>query len=147
MTDEQVEKLILKEIRKKDITYYDMKGLPNCGVDTNPEDKTTPLSDKGTRSNRFQSFFGSGRMKELLSVGQYNPYSDSIPLKISFQDLFRFWWNRCVEQELVVDEVLEDIFDYLTSLMAPPANQEEKMDMAPDFDRMPLLTPTERAAA
>jgi hypothetical protein len=43
--------------------------------------------------------------------------------------------------------VLEDIFEFFTSLMAPPAKEEEKMDMALDFDGMSLLTPAERAAA
>jgi hypothetical protein len=147
MTNEQVEELILNEIRKRDITYYDMKGLPNCGVDIHPEDKITPLSEKGIRRNRFTTYLGCDRMRELLSVGKYNPYRDEAPLKIPFQDLFRFWWNRCVEQDLVVDEILEDIFDYLTSLMAPPAKEEEKMDMTLDFDRIPLLTPDARLAA
>jgi len=56
---------------------------------------------------------GSERMKELLCVGKYSEWDDYSPLKIPFQDLFRFWWNRCVHQEYVVDEVLEDIYDTL----------------------------------
>ena len=90
-----------------------MVGLPDHGVDPNPEDKITPPCEKGIRSNRFTTYLGSERMKELLCVGKYNPYESMLSLKISFQDLFRFWWNRCVEKELVVDEVLEDIYDYL----------------------------------
>ena len=109
MTDDQVEKLIWKEIKKRQITIHDMIGLPNHGVDPNPEDKTTPRSEK-IRSNRFQSFLGCERMKELLCVGKYDEWNSYPPLKIPVQDLFRFWWNRCVVQEYVVGEVLEDIF-------------------------------------
>ena len=109
MTDDQVEKLIWGELRKRDVTFYDMIGLPNYGVAPNPEDKTNPSSVR-SRKNRFKEPFGSGRMKELLCVGKYNPYDDSTPLKITLQDLFRFWWNHCVEKELVVEEILEDIY-------------------------------------
>ena len=74
MTDDQVEKLILKEMKERDITLYDMIGLPGHGVDPNPEDKTTPPCEKGIRSNRFQSFMGCDRMKELLCVGKYSEW-------------------------------------------------------------------------
>jgi len=140
MTDEQVEKFIINEIKKKGITYYDMKSLPNHGVDQNPEDKITPPSEKGIRCNRFTTYFGCDRMRELLCVGQYSPYNDTLSLKIPFQDLFRFWWNRCVVQELVIEEVLEDIFDYFTSLMAPSEKKENEMDMTLDFNQMSFLS-------
>jgi hypothetical protein len=110
MTDDQVEKLISREIKKRDITTHDMIGLPGHGVDTHPEDKITPPCEKGIRSNRFQSFMGCDRMKELLCVGKYSEWDCYPPLKIPFQDLFRFWWNRCVQQEEAADEILEDIF-------------------------------------
>jgi hypothetical protein len=42
---------------------------------------------------------GVDRMKELLCVGKYSEWDAYPPLKITLQDLFRFWWNRCVEQE------------------------------------------------
>jgi hypothetical protein len=41
MTDDQVERLIWKEIKKRDITIYDMTGMPNCSVDPHPEDTIT----------------------------------------------------------------------------------------------------------
>jgi hypothetical protein len=37
MNDEQVERLILKEIRRRGITYYDMTSMSNRGVDSTPE--------------------------------------------------------------------------------------------------------------
>ena len=149
MTDDQIQKLVMKEIRKRDITYYDMVGMPGHGVDPNPEDKLTPPCEKGIRSNRFTTFFGSERMKELLCVGKYDPYESMLTLKVSFQDLFRFWWNRCVEKELVVDEVLEDIYEHLKSLMTPPDKlpKQEEMEVNIDFDQLPLpLTDMDEAA-
>ena len=49
-------------------------------------------------------------MKELLCVGKYSEWDDYSALKITFQDLFRFWWNRCV-QEYLLDEILEEMFE------------------------------------
>jgi hypothetical protein len=144
MTDDQVERLIWKEIRKRDITFYDMIGLPNHGVDPNPEDQITPPCEKGIRSNRFQSYMGRDRMKELLCVGKYDEWHDP-QLKVSFQDLFRFWWNRCVQKEEMADEILENIFDYFTEKMRPPQKEEkEEMDLTLDFDQLTLFT--EKAA-
>jgi hypothetical protein len=149
MTDDQIQKLVMKEIRKRDIIYYDMIGLPGHGVDPNPEDKITPPCEKGIRSNRFTTYLGSERMKELLCVGKYSPYESMIPLKISFHDLFRFWWNRCVEKELVVDEILEDVFEYFENLMTPTEKRprEDHMEVTIDFDQLPLfLTDMDEAA-
>jgi hypothetical protein len=149
MTDDQVGDFILKEIKKKGVTFYDMIGLPNHGVDPNPEDNITPRCEKGIRSNRFQSCMGCDRMRELLCKGKYNPYSDTLPLKVPFQDLFRFWWNRCVVQEYVVDEVLEDIFEFVTELLRPPEEkkEEEEMDVTIDFEQIPLFTSAVSQAA
>ncbi|RJR34111.1 MAG: hypothetical protein C4576_26915 [Desulfobacteraceae bacterium] len=147
MTDEQVEKLIWKEIKKRQILFQDMVGMPNCGVDPNPEDIITPRSEKGIRSNRFKGMLGSERMKELLCVGRYSEWVDYPPLKITFQDLFRFWWNRCVDQDVIVDDVLNDIFDHFLELMRPPEKEEPEMDMTVDFEQMPLfIEKTEKAA-
>jgi len=51
MTDDQIQKLIMKEIKKRDITYYDMVGLPDHGVDPNPEDKLTPPVRKASEAS------------------------------------------------------------------------------------------------
>jgi hypothetical protein len=120
-----------------------MIGMPGHGVDEHPEDKITPISEKGIRSNRFQSFMGCDRMKELLCTGKYSEWDDYPPLKIPFQDLFRFWWNRCVQQEEAVDMILEDIFTYFTALTQPPVKEEPQMDFALDFEQVPLFPPQE----
>ena len=147
MTDEKVEKLIMKEIKKRDILFYDMIGIPDHGVDPNPDDDITPRSEKGMRSNRFTTYFGPERMRELLSVGKFNPYEDYPPLKISLQDLFRFWWDRCIEKGLFVDEILGDIFDYFTDKLRPPVKEKEEMDMTLDFGQLPLFTEDMEEAA
>ena len=82
---------------------------------------------------------GCDRMKELLCVGKYSEWDSYPPLKIPFEDLFRFWWNRCVQQEYVVDEVLKDIFGYFTALMQPPQKEEPQMDFTLDFEQVPLF--------
>ena len=78
-------------------------------------------------------------MKELLGVGEKNPYDDYPPLKIPLQDLFRFWWNRCIEQHLAVDEILEDIYEYFTELMRSPRKEKESMDLTLDFEELRLF--------
>jgi hypothetical protein len=139
MTDDQIERLILREIKKRGITFFDMIGLPNTGIDLHPEDKTTPLCEKDIRLNRFQAVMGCDRLKEILCKGQYRAYDPYPPLRVPFQDLFRFWWNRCVQREEIADEVLEDIFEYFTSIMQPPTKEEPQMDLTLDFDEMPLF--------
>jgi len=141
MTDDQVEQVLWKEIRGRDITIHDMIGLPCYGVDPHPEDDITPRSEKGIRSNRFESFMGGDRMKELLCVGEYTEWDDDPPLKIPLQDLFRFWWNRCVDRYAVVDAILEDIFSYFTEQMRPPEKEKKSMDVRVDFDQIPVSGP------
>jgi len=86
---------------------------------------------------------GCDRMKELLCVGKYSEWDSYPPLKIPFEDLFRFWWNRCVQQEYVVDEVLEDIFNYFSEHMRPPQKEDPQMDFTLDFEQVPLFPPLE----
>ena len=138
MTDEEVEKLIWKELKKRDVCFNDMIGMPGHGIDPDPKDKTEEKNQR-VRQNRFTQTFGSERMKELLSMDKYNPYDQCPPLKIQFQDLFRFWWNNCVEKDLVFDEVLEDIYSYLTEQMRPPQEKKEQMDLTIDFEQLPLF--------
>jgi len=135
MNDEQIEQLIWGELKKRDITFYDMIGLMNENIDPDPQDKTMP-SNKRARINRFNGPFGSERMQELLCVETYSPYSYLPELKVSLQDLFRFWWNRCVEQDLVIEDILDDIFSYFTELMRPKGEREKEMDRTLDFAQL-----------
>ena len=137
MTDEKIEELIWVELKKRDVTFYDMISLPDYGVDPNPEGKDRDRNQR-IRHNRFNDILGSARMKELLCEGEYNPYDYYPSLKIPLQDLFCFWWNRCVEKEAVVDEILEDIFDYFTDQMRPPEMEKESMDLIVDFGQLQM---------
>ncbi len=137
MTDEQIEKLIWNELKKRDVTLYDMIG--GDYIDPDPADKTTFAGER-SRPNRFTEIFGEHRMKELLCIEEYSPHDDLPQLKVSFQDLFRFWWNRCIEKELFVEEVLSGIFDYFVDRMKPEPKKPETMEVSIDFDLLNLFS-------
>jgi hypothetical protein len=65
-------------------------------------------------------------MKELLCAGKYSEWDDFPTLKITFQGLFRFWWNRCVQQEEVADEFMEDIFPISPPSCSPQGKKIHK---------------------
>ena len=146
MTDDQIERLVLDGIRKRSITFYDMVGLPSQNIDPTPEDESLPANQRARR-NKFSAFIGSSRMEELLCVGEYSPYNSLQPLKVSLQDLFRFWWSRCVVKELAVEGILDDIYDYFTELLRPPQKEEAEMDLAVNFGQIPLFTDDMEKAA
>ena len=143
MTDDQIEKIIWDELRKKEITLHDMIGEEY--IDPDPQERKN-LSNQRVRANRFTETFSEHRMKELLCVGEYNPYNDFPLLKVDFQDLFRFWWNRCVVKELFAEEVLRDIFDYFADLMKPE-DESDQMDLALDFKQLSLTVKSQKQAA
>jgi len=59
MTDDQVEKLIWREIKKRDITIHDMIGMPGHGIDEHPEDKITgPALRQGNQEQPISEFHG-----------------------------------------------------------------------------------------
>ena len=143
MTDEQIEQLIWNELRTRKITLYDMIG--GDYIDPDPDDKTKS-SNQRYRRNRFKETFNEHRMKELICVGEYNPYNDMPPLKVSLQDLFRFWWNNCIVKELVVEEILGDIFEYFADQMKPMKESDE-MDLTLDFEQVSLSVKDRKQAA
>ena len=143
MTDNQIEKLIWNKLRKKKVTLYDMIG--GDYIDPDPKDKAK-LSNQRFRRNRFMETFGEHRMKELLCVGKYNPYNDMPLLKVSLQDLFRFWWNNCITKELVVEEILGDIFEYFADQMKP-VMESDGMDLTLDFEQVSLPVKEQKQAA
>ncbi len=138
MTDDQIAKLVMNEIEKQGITFYDMIGLSNANIDPDPGDKSMPGNQRARR-NRFNGSAESERMEELLCAGEYNPYKSLQPIKVPLQDLFRFWWNRCIVQELLVDEMLGEIFTYFTEQMRPPGKEDKHLDMTIDFEQLPLF--------
>lgn len=146
MTDDQVQRAVWREIKRRGITFNDMISPANHGVDPNPEDEYEG-NMKRVRPNRFKEDLGSERIKEILCHGRYNPYDPYPPLKIPFNDLFRFWWNQCVEKELVVDEVLGDIYDFFLEEMRPKQAEDLEMDIALNFDQISIFTGESEHAA
>jgi len=134
MTDQQIEKLIWKEIRKRKVSLQDMIG--GEFIDPDPDDKTN-LSNQDLRRNRFKETFSEHRMKELLCVSEYNELNDMPLLKICFSDLFRFWWKRCISKELFADEVLGEIFDYFADQMKP-VDASDQMELRLNFKQLDL---------
>lgn len=132
MTDEEVEAIIWSEIERKGITYGDMTSLANHGVDPHQGEGEKERTQR-LRPNLFSVEFGDARLKELLCEGEFNELDAYPPLKITFHDLFRFWWSRCVEKELVVDEVLRNIFEYFKEKMGPPKEERPEMDLTVNF--------------
>ena len=135
MTDDQIEKIVWDEIQKKKITLADMIGGEIVVPDTGD---TVASKSRSGRRNRFMELFGEHRMKELLCVGEYDPYNDLPLLKVDFQDLFRFWWNRCINKAIFADEVLRDIFDYFADQMKPLAHEKRQMQLQLDFNQLDL---------
>ena len=68
-------------------------------------------------------------------------------LKVDFQDLFRFWWNRCIDKALFADEVLRDIFDYFVDQMKPSATEKQHMELTLNFNQLELTRKDKDKAA
>ena len=144
MTNDQIEAFIYNEIKKKDITFKDMITTTGA-VNPSPDNKETDKRD--LRANRFSSLSEFTRMLELLT-GTDCTYLDYIPpLKITLQDLFRFWYSRCVDKTLVVEMILEDVFSYFREEMRPPAEEPAQLDMSLDFEHLTFTETKVRKAA
>lgn len=144
-TDDQIEKFIFSEIKRKGITFNDMISIMGA-VDPDPDNKETDSRDRA-RTNRFTSLSEDARMMELLADVDCRYLDHFPPLRISLQDLFRFWWNRCVDQGLVVEMLMEDIFSYFMEKMRPVAEEPEQLDMTVDFSKLPLSLKNIKEAA
>ena len=116
MTDKEIEALVWAEIEKRGVCLQDMIG--DKFIDP-ASDNTKQPAGKRARPNRFTATDEAGRLQELLCRGEYQPLEDLPVLKVSFQDLFRFWWNRCIVREYFVEDVLAEIFQYFTEQMRP----------------------------
>lgn len=137
MTDKQVEKLILREIKKRGATWQDMVGGRCVSHEINHQ--------RIVRDNVFVSELWSARLLELVSDGDYDPMAEYHPIRISIQDLMQFWWNRCVCHEYMIDEILEDIFVYFKDKMTPEKKEEPRPHYDLDFSKVKvacLATPT-----
>ena len=127
MTDKQIIRLIDKAMKEKGITLQDMIG----GSYIDPEQKIDdPYGNpKTARPNKFASDSWSERFTELICEESYGPYANYHTLKISHQDLIRFWWNNCIDIEEMLEDIFEDIFCYFKDKMLPK-EEEVKIDLS-----------------
>lgn len=132
MTDKEVEALIWAEIDKRDIRLCDMIG--DRHVDPDPANTRQAASER-VRPNRFKATDEAGRMQELLCRGEYHPLNGMPALKVSLQDLFRFWWNRCIVREYFVEDMLAEIYEYFVERMKP-RRRARQMRLAVDFGKL-----------
>ena len=136
MTDDQIEALILKEIKKRKITWSDMVYGRSISYEKGPE--------RLFRINRFKAESWSDRMIELICDGDYNPFDKHIVIRVPVQDLIRFWWNRIICQDDMMDEILEDIFIYFKDRLNP--KPDKKPEPGYDVDFSQLIPEQQRAA-
>jgi hypothetical protein len=134
MSDDQIQEYIYHEIKMRGITFNDMIGGTGA-VDPGPDGQETGIRER-LRGNKFLTLAEDTRMMELLAAITYSELVNLQPQKISLQDLFRFWWNRCVEKTLVVEMVLEDIFTHFREEMRPPVEEMPQLDMSVDFEQL-----------
>ena len=125
MTDDQIESLILNEIKKRGITWLDMVGGRSISFEGH--------RDKVVRCNIFKAESWPDRLIELVCEGDYDPFAESHVLKVSIQDLIRFWWNNIISQEDMLDEILEDIFVYFKDKLSPKKDLEPAVGYDVDF--------------
>ena len=125
MTDEQIEALIFDEIKKRGITWLDMIGGNSISYDLDHK--------RMFRNNIFKAKSWSDRLTELICEGVYDPSAEAHVIRVSIQDLMRFWWNNLICQEDMLDEILEDIFVYFKDKLCPEKDSEPTIGYDLDF--------------
>ena len=125
MTDDQIEALILNKIKKHGITWLDMIGGRSISFEANHK--------RVVRCNKFKAESWSDRLIELICEGDYDPFAECHILRVSIQDLIRFWWNNIICQEDMLDEILEDIFIYFKDKLLPKKELEPVVGYDVDF--------------
>jgi len=128
MTDDQIEALILNEIKKHGITWQDMIGSRSISYEAN--------HNRVVRCNIFKAESWSDRLIELICEGDYDPFAECYVLQVSIQDLIRFWWNNIICQEDMLDEILEDIFVYFKDKLLPKKELEPAVGYDVDFNKV-----------
>jgi hypothetical protein len=127
MDDKQVDTYITKQIKKRRITLYDIIGGKH--IDPTP-DAIEPPPGQRARWNRFSYEPSCLRLCELLTPKGFDPDDPYRRLAVPVKDLARYWWNNCVEQETVLDDIFEDILDYHKDRMLPQAKPKERADVS-----------------
>jgi len=122
MNDREIERMILKEIKNRGITWLDMVGGRSISYDVDHQ--------RVVRNNMFEAESWPDRLIELIGVGEYDQHAEHYVMRVSIQDLMRFWWNNCISREDMVDDILEDIYTHFKDMLLP----EEEVKPGPDYD-------------
>ena len=72
-------------------------------------------------------------MIELICEGDYDPFAEYHVLRVSIQDLIRFWWNNIICKEDMLDEILEDIFVHFKEKLYPIKDLKPTVGYDVDF--------------
>lgn len=117
MNDIQIEHLINQLIWQKGITLWDMIG--DHYVDPEQAINDSYGNQETSRWNKFKGESWAERFIELIAEGEYDPYADCHQLKIPIPDLIKFWWNRCIDRDCMLETIFEDIFCYFKDKLIP----------------------------
>jgi hypothetical protein len=131
MDDKQVDGYITKQIKKRGITLYDIIG--GKYIDPTP-DAIEPPPGQRARWNRFSCGPLGLRLCELLTEKGFDPEDPYRRLTVPLKDLVHYWWNNCVEKELVLEDIFEDILEHYKDRMLPPEEPKERADISDAFD-------------
>ena len=130
MNDQQIEDLILDVIKRREITWLDMVSGRCISYEADHK--------RIFRNNRFITESWSDRIIEVLCDEDYDPLSECHIIRIPFCDLFQFWWNQCICQEDMMDEILEDIYIYFKDRLQPIKEETAAPDNEIDFSKLSI---------
>jgi hypothetical protein len=70
------------------------------------------------------------KLCEILTEGDFDPYDPYRKLTIPLKDIVRYWWDNCIEPELFLGEIFEDIMTIYKDRMLPPEKAEPRTDLS-----------------
>ncbi len=134
MNDRQVDAYILRQINKRKITLYDIIG--GKYIDPTPNAVDIPAGQR-CRWNRFSTQEMGLRLCELLTPQGFDEDDPFRRLAVPVKDLVRYWWNNCIDQELAVADIFEEIMEHYKDRMLPaPREPEARADVSDAFDKV-----------
>ena len=132
MTDQEIEEYIWFQIRERGITWMDMIGGPAISYDVDHE--------RVCRNNIFKAGSWPDRLIELLSEESIDPFQDGPVLQVPVQDLMRYWWDVCIDQDDLLEDILEDIYVHFKDQLAPSEQEVPVTGYDVDFGDWQLKT-------
>jgi len=92
-----------------------------------------PRQDRPVSVPEFSYLPWNLRLYELLTKDEFDPDNPYRNLAVALKDLVRYWWNNCVDQEIVLERVMEDILLPHKDRMLP-VNEENPVHTAGAFN-------------